>query len=228
MNNVCTRNTEGQPGQMGARCDSKKKCQTHLRCESGRCGECIARPSLPDEKTGVLPAANDLMGQCALDAASSPPICLSPSSSSSSSAAAAADTQPSVLRSTAGIGNPCTTPLHCPHTTYCSQSLTCAPCLPSSACLGSPCTSSNACLTGYCNAYGRCDYAGLKKKKHFGVGLPGMGSKKRRVAGVPKGHESGPARVRSEAMRVVIPEETVEATGTGTGTGARGVVGEAS
>lgn len=227
MNNVCTRNTEGQPGQMGARCDSKKKCQTHLRCESGRCGECIARPSLPDEKTGVLPAANDLMGQCALDAASSPPICLSPSSSSSS-AAAAADTQPSVLRSTAGIGNPCTTPLHCPHTTYCSQSLTCAPCLPSSACLGSPCTSSNACLTGYCNAYGRCDYAGLKKKKHFGVGLPGMGSKKRRVAGVPKGHESGPARVRSEAMRVVIPEETVEATGTGTGTGARGVVGEAS
>jgi hypothetical protein len=40
-----------------------------------------------------------------------------------------------------------------------------------------------------------------------------MGGKKRRVPGVPKGHERGPARVRSEAMRVVVPEETVSATG---------------
>ncbi|KAG9198462.1 hypothetical protein G6514_009960 [Epicoccum nigrum] len=219
MNNVCLPNPEGQPGQMGARCDSKNKCQTHLRCEGGRCGECVARPSLPDEKTGIVPAAHDLMGMCALDAPASPPVCSSPSSSP---AAAAADTHPAGLRSLAGIGNPCTTPLHCPYTAYCSQSLACAPCLPPDSCLGSPCASSNACLTGYCNAHGRCDYAGLQRKKHFGVGLPGMGGKKRRVPGVPKGHERGPAKVRSEAMRVVVPEETVSATGVAGAAGVRG------
>jgi hypothetical protein len=36
--------------------------------------------------------------------------------------------------------------------------------------------------------------------------------KGRRVPGVPRGHESGPARVRDEAMRVVIPDEGVAKT----------------
>ena len=34
-----------------------------------------------------------------------------------------------------------------------------------------------------------------------------------RIAGVPKGHERGPARVRDETMRINIPKEKVAETG---------------
>lgn len=33
------------------------------------------------------------------------------------------------------------------------------------------------------------------------------------MAGVPKGHERGPAKVRDEAMRINIPKEMVTKTG---------------
>ncbi|KAF3052693.1 hypothetical protein E8E11_006672 [Didymella keratinophila] len=65
--------------------------------------------------------------------------------------------------------------------------------------------------TGYCNDHGRCDYGG-KKKLIFGPGIRGRW-KNNRVNGVPEGHERGPAKVRSEALRVVIPTEGVMETG---------------
>jgi hypothetical protein len=49
-------------------------------------------------------------------------------------------------------------------------------------------------------------------KKVFGPG-GARGTRNTRIAGVPKGQERGPARVRDEAMRVVIPEEKVVETG---------------
>lgn len=37
--------------------------------------------------------------------------------------------------------------------------------------------------------------------------------KGKRIPGVPRGHESGPAKVRDEAMRIVIPVEGARKTG---------------
>jgi hypothetical protein len=36
-----------------------------------------------------------------------------------------------------------------------------------------------------------------------------------RLAGIPKGHERGPAKARDEAMRINIPGEKVQETGRG-------------
>ncbi|RYN45375.1 hypothetical protein AA0114_g9106 [Alternaria tenuissima] len=66
---------------------------------------------------------------------------------------------------------------------------------------------------GYCNDYGRCDYVpDASKKKSSGPG-GARGKRNSRIAGVPKGHERGPARVRDEAMRINIPKEKVAETG---------------
>nr|GFD21050.1 hypothetical protein [Tanacetum cinerariifolium] len=61
------------------------------------------------------------------------------------------------------------------------------------------------------NEHGRCDYGG-KKKLIFGPGVRGRW-KNSRVDGIPEGHERGPAKVRSEALRVVVPTEGVMETG---------------
>lgn len=106
--------------------------------------------------------------------------------------------------------NPCENAQHCNAAEYCSWGL-CVPCQPGDLCLGAVCKSSNACKTGYCNDYGRCDYAG-QKKLVFGPGVRGR-FKNGRVGGVPEGHERGPAKVRDEAMRIVIPEDGPIATG---------------
>jgi len=74
------------------------------------------------------------------------------------------------------------------------------------------------CKTGFCNDYGHCDYVAQRKKKATGPG--GARGKVGRVAGVPKGHERGPARVRDEALRVVVPEEGVSETAGATATAA--------
>jgi hypothetical protein len=46
----------------------------------------------------------------------------------------------------------------------------------------------------------------------FGPGVRGR-FKNGRVNGVPEGHERGPAKVRDEAMKIVIPEDGPIATG---------------
>lgn len=79
------------------------------------------------------------------------------------------------------------------------------------ACLGAKCKSNNKCKTGFCNTFGRCDYAG-RKKIVSGPGARGK-SRSRRIPGVLRGHERGPARVRDEAMRVNVPREGVKETG---------------
>ena len=224
-NSICQTNPESQPGKAGDRCNSKQVCQSHLRCEKGECAACVARTTIQPEskkrKRAILGDAatqqeeeqrrrssvkpNDPNGTCYTDSLphlfetvrlSSPspplPICLPPSHHP----------------------NPCTTPSHCSAHEYCSWGL-CIPCSPSDSCLGSPCRSNNSCKTGFCNDYGRCDYVAQRKKKATGPG--GARGKVGRVAGVPKGHERGPARVRDEAMRVNIPkEEGPAATTTGT------------
>lgn len=200
-NNVCQKNAVDQPGQIGAKCNSKKPCQSHLRCSNGTCAACAVRPSLPLQFSLVSrgtesSAQNNKHGLCAPDALtllshpSPPPLCLSSVSSSSQ--------------------NPCETPAHCSSTHYCSWGL-CVRCKPTDLCLGSPCKSNAACKTGLCNEHGRCDYAG-QKKLIFGPGIRGR-FKNNRVDGVPRGHERGPAKVRSEALRVVIPTEGVMETG---------------
>lgn len=180
--NICQRNPDHQPGQAGSTCNSKKPCQTHLRCSAGTCQSCSVRPSLPNTD------------MCAPDAItafythpSRPPTCLN----------------------TEGKQNPCENAAHCSANEFCSWGL-CTVCKQGDACLGAPCKSNNACKTGFCNDYGRCDYGG-KKKLVFGPGVRGRW-KNNRVDGVPEGHERGPARVRSEALRVVIPTEGVMET----------------
>ena len=194
-NNICQQNSATQPGQMGSVCNSKKPCQTHLQCTRGSCQPCASRPTLGTPGTSKTAAANDASGTCPTDElttffspASRPRTCLSPSARQ----------------------NPCESPLHCSSTSFCSWGL-CSPCRPSDLCLGASCKSSNACKTGYCNDYGRCDYAG-QKTLVFGPGVRGRW-KNTRVDGVPEGHERGPARVRSEALRIVIPTEGVMETG---------------
>jgi hypothetical protein len=68
------------------------------------------------------------------------------------------------------------------------------------------------CKTGFCNDHGRCDYVPEKKKKSTGPG-GARGKRNTRIAGVPKGHERGPAKVRDEAMRINIPKDKVVETG---------------
>ncbi|KAH7392552.1 hypothetical protein BKA66DRAFT_510124 [Pyrenochaeta sp. MPI-SDFR-AT-0127] len=220
-NSVCEQNEEGQLGQIGDRCDSKKVCQEHLRCTRGECQACSARPSIqpeekqrkrtindeppPEDPRRVRVIPNDPRGSCHTDAlpslfalarqrsSSSLPICLSPT----------------------GRGNPCESASHCDANAYCSWGL-CTPCTASDSCLGATCRSNNKCKTGFCNSYGRCDYPG-QKKIASGPGAS-AGKKNRRIPGVPKGHERGPAKVRSEAMRINIPTEQVMETSKPTAT----------
>ncbi|CAO2650922.1 Nn.00g092190.m01.CDS01 [Neocucurbitaria sp. VM-36] len=218
-NSVCQQNPENQPGQIGDRCDSKKVCQEHIRCSNGQCQSCSARPSIqpqeaPRKRTipGQAPPedprrnrviANDPNASCHTDAL---PTLFTLSQTTRSS-----DILP-ICASPANPprGNPCESALHCDANHYCSWGL-CTPCTASDACLGAPCRSNNKCKTGFCNNHGRCDYPG-QKKIISGPGAHG-GKKSQRVQGVPKGHERGPAKVRSEAMRINVPKEKVMETG---------------
>ncbi|KAL1601017.1 hypothetical protein SLS59_005685 [Nothophoma quercina] len=125
-NNICQQNSETQPGQVGASCNSKKPCQAHLHCTSGSCQPCSVRPTLPGAEQGK--------GMCATDEI----------------------------------------------TTFYTH-----PARPST------------CLR--------------QKKLVFGPGVRGRW-KNGRVDGIPEGHERGPAKVRDEAMRIVIPEDGPVAT----------------
>ncbi|KAF2624205.1 glycoside hydrolase family 5 protein [Macroventuria anomochaeta] len=194
-NNICRSNPESQPGQIGSACNSKKPCQPHLRCSGGACQACSVRPTLPPPGTMKVAGANDANGSCAPDAITAffghalrPPTCLS----------------------TKGKRNPCENAQHCDGDEYCSWGV-CTPCSSADLCLGAQCKSNNACKTGFCNSHGRCDYGG-QKRLVFGPGVRGRW-KNGRVDGVPEGHERGPAKVRSEAMRIVIPTEGVMETG---------------
>ncbi|KAH5402927.1 hypothetical protein HBI23_191110 [Parastagonospora nodorum] len=213
-NSICQQNTDNQPGKIGDQCNSKKICQTHLRCEKGECQECSVRPSIQpkskrqwtgtdpppqDPSTKVIP--NSLTASCHTDSLPTlfshrtpHPICLAPTPN-----------------------NPCEKASHCDVDSYCNWGV-CTRCTSGDSCLGAKCRSNNKCKTGFCNNFGRCDYAGQKKI----ISGPGARGKSRnsRVPGVPKGHERGPAKVRDEAMRVNIPgekaEETARATATAT------------
>ena len=107
---------------------------------------------------------------------------------------------------------PCFSANHCSANEYCDWGA-CKTCSDTDACLGAPCRSNAKCKTGYCNDHGRCDYAG-QKKRVFGPGA-NAGRRSSRVPGVPVGQEFGAAKVRDEAMRVVIPEEGAKETGGG-------------
>jgi hypothetical protein len=229
-NSVCQMYPDGQPGGVGQRCNSKAICQPHFQCVKGVCEACSARKTIqPKEQERkrtiegddtVLPVSqqarvreNDVQGSCYTDSlphifqinklaadnhdqhplrGAALPICQHPSSSSSHPP-------------------PCHNPTHCSASEYCSWG-SCLPCSPTTEdmCLGSLCRSNAACKTGYCNDYGRCDY--VRKKKVSGPG-GARGKRNGRIPGVPKGHERGPARVRSEALRVNIPGEKVLETG---------------
>ncbi|CBX93146.1 hypothetical protein IAQ61_008874 [Plenodomus lingam] len=216
-NNICQQNSESQPGKIGDRCNSKQVCQEHLRCSNGKCQECSARrtmqPVMEQQKRAragdTAPqnpnwnhiVASDPQGSCYTDSLSNLfaiwqhdgsqgmlPICLAPP----------------------GRGNPCESAEHCDVDSYCSWGL-CTRCLSTDSCLGAVCRSNAKCRTGFCNDHGRCDYPG-QKKILTGPGGARM-SRDKRVAGVPRGHERGPAKVREEAMRIHIPEDKVGETG---------------
>lgn len=215
-NSVCQQNDESQPGQIGDRCDSKKICQAHLSCSRGECQACVARSSIQPKEPRRKPSipghvpredprrnkivANDPNASCHTDdlltlftlaetkiASEMLPICLSPK----------------------GRSNPCENPTHCDANHYCSWGV-CTPCTAKDACLGAICRSNNKCKTGFCNSHGRCDYAG-QKKIFSGHGASGA-KRGKPIPGVPKGHERGPAKVRSEAMKINIPKEKVAET----------------
>lgn len=207
-------NSEAQPGQMGDACNSKKLCQSHLRCVKGECETCAARTTVQpaEEKRrpsikGQIPTsdprkvrvkANNPAGSCyadsltqlfelvgGRDASENKPICAKPSR-----------------------GNPCESAVHCDANEFCDWGM-CVACGPKDSCLGAVCKTNNKCKTGFCNSYGRCDYPGQKAR----VSGPGASARKGgRVAGVPKGQERGPAKVRDEAMRVNIPQEKIQET----------------
>ena len=218
-NSVCQVPGEAQPGKVGDKCNSKRPCLSHLRCEKGRCGRCSARQTIQPEQRkrkssilGLPPPQrpgrraiqpNDPKGACYTDsledlfavsammaAAQQDPICLPPTHHAA----------------------PCHSSTHCSANEYCDWGA-CTPCLSTDACLGAPCRSNAKCKTGYCNDHGRCDYPG-QKKRIFGPGA-NAGRRSSRVPGMPVGHEYGGARVRNEAMRVVIPEEGAAETGSG-------------
>ncbi|KAF1942034.1 hypothetical protein EJ02DRAFT_444426 [Clathrospora elynae] len=202
-NSVCQKNADSQPGQVGNQCNSKAVCQTHLHCSRGHCLACTPRTTVqPDKAHAPRLQPNNPNAHCYTDA-------LHSLFSQRSSESTSADGTRLICRPPSP-SIPCVSAHHCDANAYCSWGL-CTPCLPTDACLGAPCRSNNRCKTGYCNDYGRCDYAGQKKT----ITGPGAawGTKGRRVAGVPRGHERGPAKVRDEAMRVNILPEKVKQTG---------------
>jgi hypothetical protein len=217
-NSVCQQNAENQPGKIGDTCNSKKVCQEHLLCSNGSCQACSVRTSIqsaskrkwtgtdaPPEDPRIRIIPNDPNASCYSDSFPSLillsqhlstrqlPICLSPSNPPR--------------------GIPCEKASHCSADAYCNWGL-CTPCSSIDSCLGAKCRSNNKCKTGFCNNHGRCDYAG-QKKIFTGPGARGK-SRNSRIPGMPKGHERGPAKVRSEAMRVNIPKEQVKATAAAT------------
>ncbi|EUC30483.1 glycoside hydrolase family 5 protein [Bipolaris zeicola 26-R-13] len=223
-NSICT-NDSTQPGKIGDMCTSKTPCQPHLLCSAGKCQSCTARPtiqppaqkrkrSIPNEPL-PLPSQQEyeaqhrgpilshaLTGTCHTDALPSLFASLRPRIALSSS-----NPPPPICLPPSHHAAPCTSPSHCSADEYCNWG-SCAACTSADACLGSSCRSNNKCKTGYCNDHGRCDYSSARIKKNLGPGGAKMG-KGKRIPGVPRGHESGPARVRDEAMRIVIPEEGV-------------------
>ncbi|EUC48526.1 glycoside hydrolase family 5 protein [Bipolaris oryzae ATCC 44560] len=224
-NSICTSDS-AQPGKIGDMCTSKTPCQPHLSCSAGKCQPCTARTtiqpptqkrkrSIPNEPS-PLPTRreyedqllggpirpNSLTGQCHTDSLPHLFSTLPPRIALSSS-----NPPPPICLPPTHHPAPCTSPSHCSADEYCSWG-SCVACTSADACLGSSCRSNNKCKTGYCNDHGRCDYPSARIKKSFGPGGAKMG-KVKRVPGVPRGHESGPARVRDEAMRIVIPEEEV-------------------
>ena len=227
-NSICTRNTASQPGQTGAMCNSKNPCQPHLLCSSGKCSACTTRSTIPfpqsiknrkrslpneplplptpEDAASLTLKPNSPQGQCYTD--SLPHLFASLPARISTSGT---NPPPPICLPPAHHPAPCTQASHCSADEYCSWG-TCTACTSSDACLGAPCRSNNKCKTGYCNDHGRCDYLEQRKKIYLGPGGAKMG-KGKRVPGVPRGHESGPARVRDEAMRVVIPVEGAKKTG---------------
>ncbi|KAL6152958.1 hypothetical protein ACJQWK_11566 [Exserohilum turcicum] len=226
-NSVCTRPDAAQPGKMGDACNSKKACLEHLRCVKGECAACTPRTSMPDataaaRKTRKRSLENDPapLPQQHHDATTS----VRPNDANAScytdslahifaaAAAASATGAPApVCLSPGHHASPCESAAQCSANEYCDWG-SCVRCKASDACLGDTCRSNNKCKTGYCNDHGRCDYVANRFKKSFGPGGAKMG-KGNRQAGIPSGHERGPAKVRHEAMRIVIPEEKVMETG---------------
>ncbi|KAF7570253.1 hypothetical protein PtrM4_102550 [Pyrenophora tritici-repentis] len=219
-NSVCVRLAESQPGKVGEKCNSKTPCLSHLRCEKGKCATCSARRTikpvqksrtwmgLPQKPQRLVIQPNNPQGTCYTDSLlhlfaivdmkiqdeeeeeEEPPLCLPPNHHPA----------------------PCFLAAHCSANEYCDWGA-CKTCGDTDACLGAPCRSNAKCKTGYCNDHGRCDYPG-QKKRVFGPGA-NAGRRSSRVPGVPVGHEFGAAKVRNEAMRVVIPEEGAKETGGG-------------
>lgn len=216
-NSVCQQNTASQPGQIGDRCNSKQVCQEHIRCVNGECQGCSTRQTIqPAEAPRKRTIANDMVIEQAPRnriAANSPQgSCYTdslPSLIALSHHMASANDLP-ICQPPTGRGNPCESAMHCDADSYCSWGM-CTRCTLSDACLGAPCRSNAKCKTGFCNAHGRCDYPGQKKKTTGPGGA--RGRRDTRMAGVPKGHERGPAKVRDEAMRINIPKEMVTKTG---------------
>ncbi|KAF2745929.1 glycoside hydrolase family 5 protein [Sporormia fimetaria CBS 119925] len=202
-NSICVSpSSSKQPGKIGDSCNSKTPCLEHLTCSSGQCQECVARPSLqPPSIRAVLP--NDFRKSCELD-----------TTSIFKNANLRFCAKPPPFTSPSRRGNPCTNAAHCDANEFCDWG-TCKACTASDGgCLGTPCRSNNKCKTGFCNTYGYCDYPGLKKhvigpgaraKARSGPMGPGTG---------PKGQRGGPNKVVDQAVRIRIPEEGVEATGT--------------
>ncbi|KAF2847684.1 glycoside hydrolase family 5 protein [Plenodomus tracheiphilus IPT5] len=216
-NNTCQQNQESQPGQIGSKCNSKQVCQAHLPCSHGECQKCSVRRTIQPEETpgenstlGESPpqnpnwhrvVANDPNGSCQTDDL---PNLFELWQQDGSQAMLP------ICRASTGRGNPCESAEHCDAESHCSWGL-CTRCLSTDSCLGAVCRSNAKCKTGFCNEHGRCDYAG-QKKIIAGPGGARM-SKNKRIAGVPKGHERGPAKVRNEAMRINIPKDQVRETG---------------
>ena len=217
-NSVCQVPGEAQPGKIGDKCNSKSPCFAHLRCENGTCQTCSVRETVqPEERKrrssmkGLPPPPpgrravqpNDPSGTCYSDTL---PSLFALSASTNT----APPTTAPICLSPTHHAAPCHSSTHCSANEYCDWG-TCTRCSDTDACLGAPCRSNAKCKTGYCNDHGRCDYAG-QKKRVFGPGA-NAGRRSSRVPGVPVGQEYGGARVRNEAMRVVIPEEGAAETG---------------
>lgn len=203
-NSICTKPAETQPGNIGADCHSKAPCQEHLKCEDGICQECLSRPSIQPEDRDkrargpfrLRAIDGDPNGQCHLDTHS--PFLMRPWCQ-----------KPLSFHDPSRRGNPCQNAAHCDANEYCDWGL-CKVC--TEGCLGMKCRSSNKCKTGFCNSYGRCDYPGKPKK----ISGPGARAGSRRGPGYnagPRNQDSGPNKVRDEAMRINIPQEGVKATG---------------
>ncbi|KAL5113440.1 hypothetical protein ACEQ8H_008684 [Pleosporales sp. CAS-2024a] len=230
-NSVCQQPSASQPGTVGATCNSKKVCLAHLQCTDGKCQPCSVRPSMQppskrrwigsdappiDGRSRVLP--NSITGTChssslpSLFALQERSLGDAPSSTTLGTSNPPPPPPPLCLAPDAR-GAPCEKATHCNADEFCDWG-TCAKCSASDKCLGAKCATHNQCKTGFCNGHGRCDYAG-QKKIISGPGAPR--GKSQRLPGVPKGHERGPAKVRSEAMRVRVPTEKVRETGRETG-----------